>query len=546
MTILEYDLCNITERQVMAKTPIRILLLKDAPEFDEAVDLPTTLEQKDLPNHNAKIFWKTPPSNNTPKWVKNIFPGDRELHNALTTKSIAAVLIIKYREKTFAITFGYGRTLIKQELIEPRFGLKVVLNRVKADSLRSIDTKSLDGFLSHNREQVPVLSPLTSFGIDIEKDFIKAVTGVSSLSTLGETITGTDSFFASLDFSLDSYQPILDGLIVAYEDTSYRTSFEFVDNVEEVVKHKADQLNEQLLERIINDDRERIWLAPPEIVDWENHGGFCFKKTGIVYDDIGLNSYIDEMVSDISTLTVSKLRRDRVLEWTGDDTVANAKWPVYKCLYAEIEDGTKRFILSDGRWFEVNEDFVAKVNDYLDSNLDEWDGPALPDYDAGTMAEPDAEKRRGETQYNYQVAGTQSYTLTDADLIIHGGANSSIELCDLYAPDLYIHVKRYTRSSGLSHLFNQGKVSAELICSDLDFRRKAKQKIESLGGTTNLDDARPDMTAVHIVFGIVSGSKSELRLPFFSRVALKNAVHFLKNTLNVGKVSLTKIQAVND
>lgn len=530
----------------MAKTPIRILLLKDTPEFDEAVELASTLDQKDLSAYNVKIFWRTPDSNNTPKWVKNIFPGDRELHESLTTKSIAAALIIQYRDKTFAVTFGYGRSLLKQELIEPRFGLKVVLNRVKPDSLRSIDTKSLDGFLSHNREQVPILSPLTSFGIDVEKDFIKAVTGVSSVATLGQTITGAESFFASVDFSLSSYQPIFDALIAAYEDTAYRANFDFVDNIEEVPKHKADELNEQLVQKIVNNEVDRIWLAPPDIIDWENHGGFSFKQTGITYDDIGLGSYLTEMVPDISKLSILKLRRDKILQWTGDFTISNAKWPVYKCLYGEIEDGSKRFILSDGRWFEVNEEFVTKVNTYLDGNLDVWAGDSLPDYDAGDMTLPDEDGRRGEAKYNYQVAQQQSYTLTDAELITHGGAHSTIELCDLYKPNLYVHIKRYTRSSGLSHLFNQGKVSAELVCSDPDFRQKAVDKITSLGGTTNLSSTRPDMTQVHLLFGVISASNGDLQLPFFSRVALKNSVQFLKNTLNVGKVSLVKIHATND
>lgn len=529
----------------MAKTPIRVILLKDNPDFDESVELPTLLESKTFPTHNAKMFWKTPPTSNTPKWVRNIFPGDRELHEALTTKSIAAVLLIRHQERLFAVTFGYGRTLLKQELIEPRFGLKVVLNRVKADSLRSIDTKSLDGFLTHNREQTPILSPLTSFGIDIEKDFIKAVTGVCSDETLGTTITGTDSFFASIDFSLEDCTPVLDGLIAAFNDTHYRDNFEFVDNIEEVPKHQVEQLDAQLVEKIIANDRERIWLAPPDIVDWENHGGFSFKLRGTTYDDIGLDSYLDEMVDDLPSLTIQKLRRDKIRKWTANFEIEDTKWAVYKCLYAEIEDSTKRFILSDGKWFEVNESFVQKTSDYLRNNLDDWDGMSFPDYEASRMTEPDENAQRGEAKYNAEVASSQQYTLTDAKMITHGGANSSIELCDLYKSDLYVHIKRYTRSSGLSHLFNQGKVSAELICSDAEFRDKAIEKIQELGGSSNLTQQRPDMTNTHVVFGVISASRGELRLPFFSQVALKNSLHFLKNTLNVGKVSLVKIQAVD-
>jgi uncharacterized protein (TIGR04141 family) len=528
----------------MAKTPIRVILLKDNPDFDEAVDLPTLLEKKAFPTQNAKLFWKTPPTNNTPKWVRNIFPSDRELQNALTTKSIMAVLLIKYKERVFAFTFGYGKSLLKQELIESRFGLKVVLNRVKADSLRSVDTKSLDGFLTHNREQTPILSPITSFGIDIEKDFIKAVTGISSDETLGMTITGADAFGASIEFSLDSYRPVLDGLLAAYGDTHYKDNFEFVDNIKEVPRHQVEQLDTQLVEKIIADDRERIWLAPPDIMDWENHGGFSFKLRGATFDDIGLDSYLGEMVPDIETLTAAKLRIHRIRKWTANFD-EDAKWSIYKCLYAEIEDGTKRFILSDGRWFEVNESFVQKTSDYLLDNLDDWTGAAFPNYEASRMTEPDDNFQKGEAKYNAEVASSQDYTLTDARLITHGGANSSIELCDLYKPDLYVHIKRYTRSSGLSHLFNQGKVSAELICSDTEFREKAIAKIQELGGATTLSQQRPDMTDTHVVFGVVSGSRGELRLPFFSQVALKNSLHFLKNTLNAGKVSLVKIQAVD-
>lgn len=529
----------------MAKTPVRVILIKDNPDFDEAIDLPSMYRSKTYPDSSAKLFWKTPPTNNTPKWVRNIFPADQDLHEELTTRSIAAVLLIKHSGRLFAVTFGYGRTLLKQELIETRFGLKVVLNRVKPDSLRSVDTKSLDGFLTHNREQTPILSPITSFGIDIEKDFIKAVTGISNEPLLGETITGTDSFFASLEFTLQDYQPVLDSLLAAYNDTRYRDNFEFVDNIEEVPKHQIEALDAQLIQKIVEDDKDHIWLAPPDIMDWEDHGGFSFKKSGVTYDDIGLDDYLQEMVSDLQGLTVAKLRRDKILKWSASYSVQDVKWTIYKCLYAEIADGDKRFILSDGRWFEVNEDFVQKTNQYLQDNLDDWDGEPFPAYNSGEMAQED-QGVKGEARYNRDVAAEQHYTLTDRETIIHGGANSRIELCDLYKPDLYIHVKRYTRSSGLSHLFNQGKVSAELVCSDTEFRAKAISKIQELGGTTSLTGERPDMTGTHIVFGIVSGSRGELRLPFFSQVALKNAIHFLKNTLNVGKVSLVKIQAVDE
>jgi uncharacterized protein (TIGR04141 family) len=528
-----------------SKIPVRILLIKGTPDFDAVIEKPETLQTKTFSSPNAKLYWKLRPDI-TPRWVTSLFPGDNGLQQSLTSKSVAAVLLVKVDNMIFALTFGYGKTLIKQAFIEPRFGLKIVLNRVDPDSLRSIDTKSLDGFLSHTREQVPSLSPMTSFGIDIEKDFIKAVTGTSQDSEIGVTITGTDSFASSISVTLTGLPDILRRLAVAYNDTTYKSNFEFVDNIAEVPKIISDNLDDRLVDSIKSDTVDNIWLAPPEIIDWEKHGGFCFRKNGHIYDDIGLKDYLTEKVPDLEQLTVSRLKSHKVFHLDADFRYENDKWPVYKCLYAELSDGDTIFILTDGKWFEVNKNYVTRVNDDLASNLDEWEGHAFPDYNTALMAEPNEENLKGEARYNAEAVSDMNCTLMDRKTIVHGGANSKFELCDMYSEDLYIHIKRYTRSSGLSHLFNQGQVSAELVRTDSTFRDKAIAKIIDQGGTTNLTNDRPNMADTRIVFGVVSASSGELKLPFFSKVALKNAVRFLKNTLDVGAVSLVKIQATND
>lgn len=531
----------------MAKTSARIILIKDAENFDDALDSTDDLESKYFPENQAKLFWKQS-SEHTPKWVKNIFPENSDLHEAINSRTVSALLLIKHSGYLFGVTFGYGRGLVKQELIEPQFGLKIVLNRVNAANLRSIDTKSLDGFLSQTREQVPVLSPMSNFGIDIEKDFIKAVTGSSNDSIIGKTITGTDSFYASLEIDLDNLPTIFDRLLEAYNDVAYKENFEFVDNIMEVPKSLVDKLDTQLVASIKAGSNSRIWLAPPEIIDWNNHGGFGFKRSrkGEIYDDINLSLYLNEKIPVLNDLSIQNLKAHQVMQLTAEYRFESMKWSVYNCLYAELENDNKRYILSDGKWFEVDQAYVSRVQQYLKQNLDEWSGPTLPDYESGRMAILDENGRRGEALYNYEASNTLGYTLMDRKMIVHGGANSQIELCDLYDENLYIHVKRYTRSSGLSHLFNQGKVSAELVCSDKDFRTKAKARVRAEGGLCDLTSSRPDMSEIHVVFGVVSGSKGKLELPFFSQVALKNTLYFLKNTLDVGKVSLVKIDASDE
>ena len=527
----------------MAKTPTRILLLKEKVDFSDALENPASCHSKEYKKQNAKLYWKLPPAH-PPKWVENLFPDDKELQKTLSTRSISAVLVVNYKKETFAITFGHGKGLLKQSLIEPRFGLKVVLNRVEPESLRSIDTKSLDGFLSQTREQVPALSPLSSFGIDIEKDFIKAVTGTSSQKAIGQTITGAESFFASLEISLENISPILDELIAAAVDTKYKENFEFIDNISEVPRSLSAELNSKLIEKIKNSETERIWLAPPDIMEWEDHAGFCFRGNGKSFEDISLESYLEERIKKLDTLSIGQLKNHKIIK-LNVEFQETSKWNVYSCLYAEIEDGAKRYILSDSKWFEVDENYVKKVQEYLDRSLNKWEGEAFPAYRTDEMVELNEEGLKGETRYNSDLAKSGKYDLLDGNLITHGEANSKIELCDLHDTNLYIHVKRYTRSSGLSHLFNQGKVSAELLCSDVEFRQKAIAKLIEISGKSEITKDRPEMTQIHVVFAVISASSKDLKLPFFSQVALKNTVHFLKNTLDVGKVSLVKIQALN-
>ncbi len=96
-----------------------------------------------------------------------------------------------------------------------------------------------------------------------------------------------------------------------------------------------------------------------------------------------------------------------------------------------------------------------------------------------------------------------------------------MELCDLYTRQReFIHVKQYAGSAPLSHLFAQGVVSAELFLQEPEFRRRANTLLPR---THRLPKTRPNPAQYRVVYGVISGSANPLRLPFFSRVTLRNA-----------------------
>jgi uncharacterized protein (TIGR04141 family) len=83
-----------------------------------------------------------------------------------------------------------------------------------------------------------------------------------------------------------------------------------------------------------------------------------------------------------------------------------------------------------------------------------------------------------------------------------------------------IHIKPYSGSQTISHLFNQAAVSAELVLSDAQFLALANEKINEIAGSE--DFAITDRRAIKVVFGIIHKKHSQLpQLPFFSKVSLR-------------------------
>src|SRR2546425_782967 len=109
-----------------------------------------------------------------------------DLHNA----SSAAVLIVTVSEKTFVLTFGYGRSLLRPGVWEEDFGLRVTLNAVDPLRIRSVDRFKFDAISQHSQIQASRDANIVEFGLDVEQDLLRAVTGKPRDPTLANQLTG--------------------------------------------------------------------------------------------------------------------------------------------------------------------------------------------------------------------------------------------------------------------------------------------------------------------------------------------------------------------
>lgn len=136
------------------------------------------------------------------------------------------------------------------------------------------------------------------------------------------------------------------------------------------------------------------------------------------------------------------------------------KSPAYQCIYSELDYKENSCLISSGKWYRINQAFVEEVNNFYASG-DRYDGN-LPIYNDDN-----------EAAYNMRVAteGNGTIALMDQEIIQYGGGPGKVEFFDFFTENLdIIHVKRYSHSSGLSHLFAQGTVSGELFRLQSTFR----------------------------------------------------------------------------
>ena len=368
------------------------------------------------------------------------------------------------------------------------------------------------------REQSGRATEVQYFGIDVERDLLRAITGKPADEYFGARVSGLDSIHLNLDVEPDDLPELVGALLVAYQSETYKTGpFSWIDHIGQIRDTEvAQSLDSMLIDRINRQEIDKIWLSVPEIIDWNRVSGFRYslgKRAPRVYD-VRVPDFLETFKG--GKVTQSDLMRRKIYCVDADDRPVLDR-PAYYFLYAEIEKDGETCLLNNGKWYRVESHYADTINQNFNS---------IPRYDKDMPPYSD----ESEGAYNDRVAkgNPAEYTLMDKKLAYIAGAASGVEVCDLYrVENEFIHVKRYGGSSVLSHLFNQGLVSGELFKMDIEYRTIVNDKLPA--GLKVADPSDPPAPgACRVIYAIISESDEPLSVPFFSKISLKNAVSRLQ------------------
>ncbi len=422
--------------------------------------------------------------------------------------SSSAAVLAQVADRWFAVTFGQGRHLLRQDRLVPDFGLRVTANTVPPDRMRSISSIRLDATARRTAQGVSVPSSLGAFSVDLHGEWVRSLGGWTD-DHLSRGMTGSQSLSVDLGpqrLVLAQLHELLKHLLDRYRSEDYRAEFGFIDLV--VPVHADDPLVAGLDARVaalLRTDGREIGIVAPDAQpgDPAPHS-YVLRRRGArrtrQLDRLGLRGALRE-VDDPLSLVVDAL--------DGEGHRIGRSRPLREHLGGEIEvDGTC-FVLAEGNWFRADAERLAE----LDRDL-----ARIPELDARRLDMPRWFRGDDEEAYNRFAARERGWCLLDRKLFLGPDRRRDrLEICDLLTPQLdLICVKRLTSAGGLSHLFGQGSVSALAYRADPAYRDTVHEAF-----CARWPDA--PMRPPTIVCAIGTDRDGPLRrtLPLFSRINLR-------------------------
>lgn len=498
-------------------------------------------------------------SEKAPAWAKLLAPTFIELENVLNFSN-RLVIFLPVGDRTFAVCFGYGSSTLEWSWVEANFGLKFAARRFDSGAMSGISSRRIDASARSQWVQIPANSSIGDFEVELDGEFTRKLVGKLEAGLefpeLG-AVVATDSVSFKLDTNLYSVRDVLEKMLVTAETGIADKDLAFIDSLEPLrMKSEIVKDLEKLLVREVFQERTRkpqgpdldtlpvsglsvhvLAFAPPDEVSVENIHDFIVYKNDSSenFEVMSLESLRAALFEFPGRFGVSSLADIKVMARDSNGDPAGMAKPLRHWLVFEAGDRDRRYLLTLGKWYALSEKYsekldydLSRIEDVTSTlNLCTWD-------DWG-------HRKNWEKHFNDKAVDGRSDLICLDRYPLFAEDGEQIEACDLLHADGYlIHVKKYTGSQTLSHLFSQGFVSAQVIISDESYRNDFIAAVGSIN--SNIVDAAKWLPPKYVTYAIAFDGNQRLPqdLPTFSKVNLRS---FSKRIKLLGSVAtLARIQ----
>lgn len=491
-----------------------------------------------------------------PSWV-GLLKSSFEMPPKLFSQSPCALLTFKKGEYTFATSFSYAHVYLDDAKTEAEFGLKVAINFINDEKLRSVERSNI-GAAIRDYAQAAGQRDLRSFGFDDALDLIRKISGQATDNEFADRVTGSRALRFSKRIEIgDLPSAAIEAIELFNSDAYQETSFKIIDFLSPVADPDVVSVLDEALVSAIRDGTDEFEVAIPEILP-ENTGSFRFERAGSneFHPDLSLDMYREGLGDDLANLTLDDLNEHSVTAHTDDEERQTKRWSVYCALVGSLALNGGRYALNEGSWYRIDNAYKDSADQKfleLCGKPDKRFRPLKKIYQQKQKGKKQKVNYQSEASYNEEISAETDYLLLDRRLIrIDEKPGSGIEACDLLDVEgrRFIHVKKSSRqSSVLSHFFKQGCNSAQLVRKYERFKPGVIAVVKKHYGSKKaqqLEAALNPRNRWTIEFQIADFPRPDgsHNIPFFSKLTLREearnmeamgfdvSVRFIKLTRN--------------
>lgn len=529
---------QLGQKNAAITTTLSLRLLRPYKTVEQAIR--DTSAVAEVESDSGRLFTAQAPGT-PPTWLRVVNQFAKQGDLKLENKSCAAVLFLdiqpddkRLRTRTFALTFGSGHHALDPDAFVRNFGLKVTLNSVARGALKNLDIATLDSTTIQKRIQASRKADLQGFGIDLQNDLLRLAGGVPTDTAFANALAGRDALTLTSKLSAAEIPEKCKTALRLFDANDYKKDYSFIDQIIPIQDKKIladlDEIVFKEIKTLLNKKPSDLHITLPEIIDPEESGDFGYFGIGFnsgskkSYGELAIEDYISELqagrpheISGIAELKASHEIRV-VIDGQGD---RQRRRRVYDCFVYEVNFKKKTYVLFSGEWYCIESKFFDAV---------ERDYQALlgVSFHASTTAKNEQELI-SELDKNADLLNLDKVKASPS-----GAKGANLEPCDfLSRRKEFIHLKDGHGSAPISHLWNQGLVSAESFIRDAVFRKSMRDSAINRQKTAKkskfellLPDGRSKVTPTDykVVFGIMRHPyqrSKQLGLPFFSKVSLR-------------------------
>jgi uncharacterized protein (TIGR04141 family) len=462
------------------------------------------------------------------------------LHINLDERKSASLLLIAVDGQVYAIGFGQGFRLIPDKHKDPDFGLRFAIRAVDPAKVRDVWRRSMTGQGRQDATFVPSGIPIDRVGLHRYADIVRKLGGAIATEDLGLPPRGAVTIEGSAGLRLPI--PLDPARLVTFLrrvteicERKVQDGFAFIDAVRPVHDRELLEQLDSLLDQGLRGQVEMpLAAAVPTDLVVNMHRARSYRiKVGSVWmpprQDLDLNDLLHRCRVQHCVTPSAALRNGQVEMCAGSDgsePLGRAK--AIKWLEASVPIDDHLYFLIEGDWYESGIEYVHDIRRRVAALISNTPSFAMPPWRSGD-----------ERAYNRDVQdalGQAAYLCLDRTGVrteLH--TDKGFEPCDGLGPNLeLIHVKQATKSSPLSHLFNQALISTEALMQQPEARRGFAALVEEASGGHRT--IPPGTLPKKVIFAILLKKGTRLTpdtLFPFAQVALVNMADTLQSVYGV-------------